>query len=447
MKKIIISIITIVFVCNISQAQQLQLSLQQCKEMALKNSENMKIAQFQNEQAIAEKKVARSAYFPKIGGSAMYAYVGGDMKMDMSDMNMAINIMGMDIDFGALLPKEMTMDMGFGAYMFGATLQQPVFVGGKIITANKMAKTGIEISNENIELTRMNVIAEAQKAYWRYYLVKDKIALLQHYESLLDTLFAHTTGFIEAEMLPSSELLKITSRQSSIEYEKQKAKNGMELLRMMLCGIIGVDMTTEIILIDTLKEEEINFPKQSYSLDQRPEYKILQKQVTMKDLNVKMTRANYLPSLGIMAAYNYTGGIKIEGIGMTMNMPVVMASLNIPIFHFGEGINKIKSAKMVQNISQQELDKNSRLMEIEYQQASKGLQDASLLILSAEKALNQASANLEIYKYNYEVQMGTLLDVLDAQTQWQDAHSNWIDARVSYKIKEIEYLKVIGKLE
>jgi outer membrane protein TolC len=445
MRKIILSII-ISITFSYAQAQQLSLSLQQCKEMALKNNEDMKIATLQNQQAKAEKKVALSAYFPNISASATYAYVGGDMKMILPE-EIGLNILGYELDLKPYLPEDITMDMGFWAYMFGATAQQPVFAGGKIITANKMAKKGIELSEDNLEMIRMSVIAEAQKAYWTYYLVKDKIKLLEHYVSLLDTLYEHTSGFIEADMTPQTELLKITSRQSSIQYEKQKAKNGLELARMMLCSMIGVDLNTEITLTDSLMEEEVSFPQQIYSLAQRPEYRMLQKQVDMKNLNIRMTRADYLPTLGIMGGYTYTGGIKIEGVEMRMNVPMVMASLNIPIFRFGEGINKIKSAKIARDISQQELEKNSRLLEIEYQQVSRGLQDAFLLISSAEKALEQTSANLNAVKDRYEVRMTNLLDVLDAQTQWQDAYSNWIDAQVSYKIKEIEYLKVIGKLE
>lgn len=416
--------------------------------MALQNNEEMKIASLQNQQAQAEKKTALSAYFPNISASASYAYVGGDIKMIMpKDMSMIVDIMGMDVDLLQFIPKEMKMDMGFWPYLFGATLQQPIFAGGKIITANKMAKKGIELTQDHLEMTRMTVIADAQKAYWTYYLVKDKIKLLEHYVALLDTIYEHTSGFIEADMAPQTELLKITSRKSTIQYEKQKAQNGLELARMMLCSMIGVDLNTEIILTDGITEEEVLFPQQTYSLSQRPEYRMLQKQVELKELNIKMTRADYLPTLGIMGGYTYSGGIKIEDIEMRVNMPVVMASLSIPIFRFGEGINKIKSAKIEREISRQELEKNSRLLEIEYQQASRGLQDALLLISSAEIALEQATTNLNVIRSYYEVKMTSLLDVLDAQTQWQEASSNLIDAQISYKIKEIEYLRVIGKLE
>lgn len=43
--------------------------------------------------------------------------------------------------------------------------------------------------------------------------------------------------------------------------------------------------------------------------------------------------------------------------------------------------------------------------------------------------------------------MATILDVMEAQTQWQEAYSNNIEARTNYKIREIEYLRAIGQLE
>ena len=66
--------------------------------------------------------------------------------------------------------------------MIGATLQQPIFTGGRIATGNKMAKKGMEITEENSNMTRMRIIAEAEKAYWTYFYIKDKINMLKQYE-------------------------------------------------------------------------------------------------------------------------------------------------------------------------------------------------------------------------------------------------------------------------
>jgi outer membrane protein TolC len=132
---------------------------------------------------------------------------------------------------------------------------------------------------------------------------------------------------------------------------------------------------------------------------------------------------------------------------MNEPMPIIMASLSIPIFHFGEGAKKIQSAKIAKNIQQEECNKNEKLLQIEMQYVTRSLEEALLLITTADIALEQAETNLKQSQDNYDVGMGTLLDVLDAQTQWQEAYSNSIEAKIDYKIKEIEYLKAMGTLE
>jgi outer membrane protein TolC len=47
----------------------------------------------------------------------------------------------------------------------------------------------------------------------------------------------------------------------------------------------------------------------------------------------------------------------------------------------------------------------------------------------------------------YENAMSTLTDLLDAQSQWQQAQSNLIEAQTQYKIYQTEYLKAVGRLE
>ena len=47
----------------------------------------------------------------------------------------------------------------------------------------------------------------------------------------------------------------------------------------------------------------------------------------------------------------------------------------------------------------------------------------------------------------YSASMAPLTDLLDAQSQWQQAESNLIEAQTQYKIYETAYLRATGQLE
>ena len=453
MKKIILMALSGVFatICCFPQTsgdKQINLSVHQCREMALVSSEEMKIAGYLNEQAKVEKQIAQIAALPKLSASGTYGYLNSDIALGLPEMELKIPIMGTEVDLSGMIPETMNLGLNSGIYMIGATLQQPIFTGGRIATGNKMAKKGMETTEENSNMTRMRIIAEAEKAYWTYFSIKDKINLLNQYEALLDTLYQSVSDMISVKMATGNDLLKISSRRSNIRYQKQKAVNGMELCRMELCRIIGVDPETKITLTDSISKGSSQIADHSYDLTLRPEYRMLQKQVELKDLDIKNVRGEYLPTVGLMAGYSYLGKMEMGGISMRMDRPsaLVMLSVNIPLFNFGEGAKKIRNAKISREIQQEELNKNSSLLTIEIEHAKRNLQDASLLIMTAETALAEAEASLRSIRNNYEVGMGTLIDLLDAQTQWQEAYNNTIDAWVEHKINEIEFLRVTGRL-
>ena len=123
-----------------------------------------------------------------------------------------------------------------------------------------------------------------------------------------------------------------------------------------------------------------------------------------------------------------------------------MVSLKIPLFHWGEGRQKQLSAKRDREIREAELEKNARLMTLEMEQARLNLKDAHLRLEMAAAAMEQAEENLRVSSDNYEVGMGLLTDLLEAQTQWQSARSEQIEAGADLRMKETAWLKATGIL-
>ena len=110
-------------------------------------------------------------------------------------------------------------------------------------------------------------------------------------------------------------------------------------------------------------------------------------------------------------------------------------------------MKKIRKARLELRNYELELQRTSRLMSIEVPQAIRNLQDGFHLISTARKGLEQAEENLRVMRNRYTEQMAPLTDLLDAQSQWQQARSNLIEAQTQYKIYETQYLRAIGALD
>lgn len=448
------------------QAQE-YMTLERARELALSKNEDIKIANATTQKAIAEQKAARTNYLPSISADATGMYMHDHIEQELylptytTDLttgtlspNVAVNpttgevITGADgipvFNEYAYLPLDISLQ---GAYMAGIKLEQPLFTGGKIMAGNKMADIGVEITEENIQMKKMNAISEVDNAYWLYVSVQSKVKLAQSSVDMLKQLLERVQNSSEAGLATRNDVLKVQVEYDNATLDLQKANSGLELTRMSLCRITGLDFNTQIITDSTIIISD-NLLQQYGSEDvtSRPEYKILEKNIALEEQRIKTVRADYLPTIGVSASYNYIGGIEINSEDFSQGGITIMGSVKIPLFNWTEGKQKIASAKVEKSIKEFELDKNSDLLRLEIENAKFNLQDASLRVEISERALQQANENLKVSNDNYEVGKELLTDRLIAQTQWEKAYNELIEAKTSFKLQETEYLRVTARL-
>ncbi len=464
--KILYTILLISITFGVS-AQEV-LTLERARELAIENNHNMKIAEKTIEKADAERKAVRTMYLPSISASATMAYLTNTFKQDLYLPTFKLDpmsgqlvpdyfyhpitghpIYGPDgnpvFNSYGYMPLELTLK---GAYLAGVNLQQPIFAGGKIITGNKMAKLGKQMAEENMSLQEMNAIFESDKAYWTYVSVNEKVKLASQALDMLDSLVNFVRKSVDIGLVHQNELGKVMVKHNQATLDLQKARSGLSLSKMALCQALGLEFNTDIVVADTVIDcsSEVLSMIGNEDVTQRPEYSLMMKQIDMQNEQVKMNRADFLPTFGVSAGYSWIGGIEITGMEQKSNGFNIMASLKIPLFHWGEGIHKVKSAKAERDIKNLELEKNSRLLSLETEKAKLDLQDAFMRISICETALKQASENLELSQTRYELGAELLTDLLISQTQWQEAHSNLIDAKTEFKTKLTYYQKATGQL-
>lgn len=420
----------------LAQDSLLTLSLAECRQMALAHNEDLQKADNAVRRAELDKAIAFSAYLPKADATATGVYMWPDMDM-MSGMTFQMH----------------------GAYMAGIALTQPLYTGGKIRAGNRLAAIGRDCAAENRRKARMQVLADADNAYWTYIAVCWKVRMLEAYRRQMDALHDQAQVGVSAGMATANDLLRIEAKRSEIDYQLQKAENGANLCRLSLCNVLGADLDTEIMPTDTVIALPIATPLDE-SIALRPELKLLQKQVEASEQQVKSVRADLLPQLGLSAGYYHYGNFKLKGVaddGQGNYVPyaqnfkdgnwIVMASVSIPVFHWGEGLRKVKKSRLELQNSRLDLQKNSRLLRIEVRRAVQNVTDSRTLVETALRGEGQATENLRVMRDRYAAGMCTLTDLLDAQSQWQQARSNRIEAQTQYKINETEYLRVTGRLE
>ncbi|MDD7630804.1 MAG: TolC family protein [Parabacteroides sp.] len=407
------------------QGQKLQLSQEACRQMALAHNEDLQKADNALRQAELDKAVALAAFLPKVDGSLNGIYMSPDI--EMSGMKLQMH----------------------GMYLAGVNVTQPLYTGGRLLAGRQLAGIGKESAELQLNQTRQQVLADADQAYWTLVSVQRKVRMLEAYERQMNALYDQVKLAVEAEMGTENELLRIRAKRSEIQYQLQKARNGSDLCRLALCNVLGAELDTRIEPTDTLIQ--VRMPQQlDDDISLRPELALLHKQIAAQQQQLKMTRAGILPTVGLSVGYSYYGNMKVVAAVGTENLHdgyfVAMASVSIPLFHWGENLKKIRRARYDIRNAELDLQKNSRLLSIEARQAVQNLTDGYTMVETAELGRKEAIENLRVMQERYDVSMCTLTDLLDAQTQWQQAESNFIEAQTQYKIYETEYKRTTGRL-
>jgi len=429
-----IILILALLVVGVCRSQTITLSQSECRQMALAHSEDVKIADNNYEQSRLDHKIARNSRLPQLSGSAMGLYTLPDQ------------------DLGG-----MTLQMR-GTWTAGLTLTQPIYTGGKITSGIKLSKLGVEANRQQQRAARADVIANADNAYWTFIAVREKQRMLQSMLGYINSIYTQVKNSVDVEMATSADLLRIEAKRSDFNYQLEKVNNGLEMCRLNLCNTIGADFSTQIVPADTAVSVD-NTVVGEFGYDlvaNRPEYKLLQSQIDISEEQIKMTRADYLPTLALSAGYSWYGNMKLKGMAedgtkFSQNYNdgsgMLMLSLSVPIWNWGEGNKKVKKQRLAVENARLDLEKNSRLMSIELTNAWQNLKSSASMIATAEAGERDASEALRIMTDRYDVGMCTLTDLLEAQAQWHSARSNVIEARTQHKIYETDYLHAAGLLE
>lgn len=431
MKRIVITVL--IAVQCVAVFPQQKMTLANCRETALRHNEDLQKADIELQKAELDRQIAYNTYLPKLDGSVMGLY--------MKDQD----IMGNN-----LLLR--------GTYVAGLNLTQPIYVGGQITAANRLARLGKECQQENLRKTRAEVLAEVDKSYYTLISVSQKVRMLEAFLRQMNGFIEKLRASVSAELATGNDMLRVEAKRSEVEYQLQKARNGEELCRLALGNALGLPITEQVVPIDTVfSVEAISQLDENFELC--PELSLLKKNVEVKETLAKKERSNFLPTIALSVGYSYYGNLKMRGTTMqpdgtpyqfeqkfSDDIPMAMLSVSIPIFHWGSEFKKAKKARLDVTAAQLDLQKNRRLLSIEVRQAVQNVTSGYQMVQTAQTGQQQADENLRVMQLKYDCSMATLTDLLDAQAQWQQAHSNLIEAQAQYKIYQTEYLRATGRL-
>ena len=323
-------------------------------------------------------------------------------------------------------------------------------MGGKITAMNQITELAQQLAQEMRQSKVEDVIYNVDAAYWQVISLCAKQKLARSYVDLLQSLDNDVKAMVNEGVATRANQLSVDVKLNEANVDLTKVDNGVTLSRMLLAQLCGLPINSPMVLADEGREElGTALAPTSINMNEvygrRHDVRSLELATRIYDQQVKVARSEMMPKLAAVAALHATNPNSYDGFENRFGAAFsVGATLRMPLWHWGGLSNKVKAAQVEANVKRLELDDAKEKIELQVNQAAFRYQEAFKTYEATKSNLAQADENLRIANVAYKEGMGTLDDVLTAQTAWLKANSEKIDAEIDVQMTH-EYLnKVMG---
>ena len=465
------------------------LSLDSCRALALANNKDLLISNEKINAAHYQRKAAFTNYLPNFSATGAYmrnqkefSLLNNDQKATLSGLGTNLAgpiqqaateivtahpelkplIASLSGKLGAALPAldqagnslvDALRTDTRNVYAGAITLTQPLYMGGKIRAYNKITKYAEELAQEQHHGGMQEVIMSTDQAYWQVISLVNKKKLAEGYLKLLQQLDGDVEKMINEGVATKADGLSVRVKVNEAEMTLTKVEDGLSLARMLLCQLCGIDLSSPITLADENMEDipllttDPHFDL-STAYENRPEIRSLELATQIYKQKVNVIRAEHLPSITLTGNYIVTNPSVFNSFEYKFKgMWNVGVMVQIPIWHWGEGIYKTRAAKAEARIAQYQLQDAREKIELQVNQAAFKVKEAGKKLVMSSKNMEKAEENLRYATLGFKEGVIATSNVLEAQTAWLSAHSEKIDAQIDVKLTEIYLKKSLGTLK
>lgn len=449
------------FIAMVAVAQSQPLSLDRCKELALENNKQLAIQRTSQSIAQETKRITQTMYLPKFDLTASYLHTSKEISI-LND-NQKATLSNLGTIFQELSPTIAAMLNGLGGKVIDAfrtdtrnmwvgavTMTQPLYLGGRLTAANKIADLGVELTHSQLETETDKVEVSTENAYWLVISLCHKQKLAQNYHSLLQKFQSDVDKMVKEGVATKADQLNVNVKVNEAEMTLTQVNDGVVLSRMALCRLCGIPVDSNIILEDELTEDitdngSVPIGNAASAIANRSEIKMLSTLEDIADQGVKMARADYMPTLAMTAGYmmsnpNVLNGFEKKFSGL-WNVGVL---LNMPLWHWNEAKYKIRAAKSTALIASMKKQDAQDLITLQVSQDQFKLNEARKKLQMTEKNIESAEENLKSANMGFKEGLFNVTTVMEAQTAWLKAKTQRLDAQIDVKLALTELTSALG---
>ncbi|OCA71983.1 hypothetical protein BBI01_07450 [Chryseobacterium artocarpi] len=412
------------------------LGLQQAIEIGLKNNKNIQISHLKQEMSVTKEKDLKMEKLPDIEFHTSYSQVTNLFQYQDGVFN-----------------KPTKYDAINGMYDFTLSASIPVYMGGKIKNTEKKAAIDTEISTLRTHLDERQLKMEIITAFLQIHHLKEQQSLIND-KMKEDSINIKQVKALKANgVVTVNEVLRTSLQLSNHKMSWTELDNDIQIAEHKLKTILSLPepqemhVDTEDLISD---KEAIPYVDQltETALNQNESVGMTHKNLSLKELDQKITRANYLPKITAGGEYflKYPNMMFFPPEPYAYRLGMIGLNLTYPIENLYKNKYRMQEAKENIDLAKLQIEENDEKIRHNVYEAYKKFEETEQKVKIAEEAIDQAKENYRIVRTKYANKLSLITELIDADNTYLEAESNLISVKINRQLKYYQLQYTIGNL-
>ncbi|WP_259069729.1 TolC family protein [Mucilaginibacter sp. X4EP1] len=409
-------------------------TLKQCVDFALKNQPAVKQASIDQEINEKDIRIGLSAWLPQVNTNGVYQhYFKGNPAAVASDPALAAS--GVNINEYSALSLQASQ----------------VIYNNDVLQAAKAAKYSRLYYQQNTVSSRINVVSDVSKAFFDVLLSQKDLDILNEdivrlQRSLKDAYNRYQAGLVDKTDYKQATI----SLNNSLAIRKQTAEaiNSKTAYLKQIMGL-SADHNLKLSYDSNHYVQEASIDtNQMLDVNNRIEYRLLQTQRNLENVNVNYYKWGFLPSLSANGEYDLYYLSNRFSTLYNNSIPSLFAglTLNLPIFTGTKRLQNLSKAHLEVERTDLDIENTKNTINTEYVQALAGYKSNYTNWILIKQNVDLAKDVYKVVSLQYREGIKTYLDVIVAQSDLQTAELNYYNALFQLLSSKIDLEKSLGTL-
>ena len=417
---------------------QEKLTLGQCLNIGIENNLSLKIAKGEIVKGKHNISENRSRLLPQINFSASLND-NFDPPVSVTD----------GTAYGKTYNVTKTLQYNSSAAL---ALQMPLY-SQTALTAISIAKTLDQLNQLSYEKAREDLMVQISKMYYLIQNTTEQISIVNDNIRRFKELRDITQAFYDNGMALEIDLKRINVKIETMDVQLANAKAMLSEQYNMLKYVMDYPAEKDIVVEEKIvdKVDDAQLTGLNTNLY---ELQLLQKKLDMAELQKKMAKDGYLPTLALSANWAYTAytdkfknwfhsgesnhWYRSNGIGL---------QLRVPVFDGFEKRSKIRKAQVDIDNAKLSYENALKSMQTQYANAINDLANNQRNYVKQRDNYRLAEDIYGVTVDRYREGIVSMVEVLQDEMSMSDAQNNYLTAHYNYQVSNLAVLKLTGKLD